>query len=89
MIMSVLYLNMRQFCKVTTINVKKAENIDSAQIDSIENFNTYFGSSPDKWITSINKLFQSLWKVSSYWIENLKDFIDKPFDYQMIRLLAQ
>jgi len=89
MIMSVLYLNMRQFCKITTINVKKTENIDNAQIDSIENFNTYFGSSPDKWITSINKLFQSLWKVSSYWIENLKDFIDKPFDYQTIRVLAQ
>lgn len=89
MTMSVLYLSMRQFCKVTTVNVKKAENGDLIQIDSIENFNTYWGHSPDKWITSINQPFQSLWKISSYWIENLKDKIDKPFDYQVIRLLAQ
>jgi len=89
MTMSVLYLSMRQFCKVTTVNVKKAENSDFAQIDSIENFNTYWGYFPDKWINSINKPFQSLWKISSYWIENLKDKIDEPFDYQVIRLLAQ
>jgi len=93
MIMSVLYLNLRQFCKIngscTKSNVKSRENSALEQSSNINDFNTYKGHCPDIWINSINKAFESLWKISSYWIENLKEVITKPFDSQVINILAR
>jgi len=93
MIMSVLYLNMRQFCKVnfsnTTSNVKKREVSTFEQSSNINDFNIYSEHCPDKWINSVNRVFEPLWKISSYWIENLKEVLAKPFDYQVISILAR
>jgi len=93
MTMSVLYLNLRQFCKINhscaKANVKKLEALDFEQPSKIEDFNTYSGHLPDIWINSINKAFESLWKISSYWIENIKELVTKPFDYQIISILAR
>ena len=93
MIMSVLYLNLRQFCKIngscSKSNVKNQANSTFEQSSNINDFNTYSGNMPDIWINSINKAFESLWKISSYWIENLKEVITKPFDYQVINILAR
>ncbi|MEM6966689.1 MAG: transposase, partial [Bacteroidota bacterium] len=93
MIMSVLYLNLGQFCKIngscTKANVKNQEISSLEQPSSITDFNTYLGYEPNIWINSINKAFESLWKISSYWIENLKELIDKPFEYQLINVLAR
>lgn len=93
MIMSVLYLNLKQFCKINgscnKANVKNQKISTLKQPSSITDFNTYLGYEPDIWINSINKAFDSLWKISSYWIENLKEVIDKPFDYQVINVLAR
>lgn len=92
MIMSVLYLNMRQFCKVKAsvlgANVKNEANLARPPKSNIEDFNTYNGHCPDKWVTSINIVFKDFWKISSYWIENLRDIIHKPLDYQNIMILA-
>jgi len=91
--MSVLYLNLRQFCKIngscSKSNVKNQEISDFEQSSNINDFNTYSGHCPDIWVHSINKAFESLWKISSYWIENLKEVIAKPFDYQIINILAR
>lgn len=93
MIVSVLYLNLRQFCKInhscSKANVKIGETSTLEQSSNIEDFNTYSGHLPDIWFNSINKAFQSLWKISSYWIENLKEVITKPFDYHSISVLAR
>jgi len=93
MTMSVLYLNLRQFCKIngscSKSNVKNQEISEFKQSSNINDFNTYSGHCPDIWINSINKAFESLWKISSYWIENLKEVITKPFDYQIINILAR
>ena len=93
MIMSVLYLNLRQFCKIngscSKANVKNQANSTFEQSTNINDFNTYSGNMPDIWINSINKAFESLWKISSYWIENLKEVISKPFDYEVINVLAR
>ena len=93
MIMSVLYLNLRQFCKINGScskgNVKNQEISTFEQSSNINDFNTYSGNMPDIWINSINKAFESLWKISSYWIENLKEVITKPFDSQVINILAR
>lgn len=88
MIMSVLYLNLRQFCKITTENVKKTADFKISQPSNIEHFNISQGCSPDKWVNSINRVFKDLWKISSYWLENLKELLCKPFDNQVIRLLS-
>jgi len=93
MTISVLYLNLRQFCKINhscaKANVKKLESLDFGQPSKIEDFNTYSGHLPDIWINSINKAFEALWKISSYWIENIKELVTKPFDYQTISILAR
>jgi len=93
MTMSVLYLNMRQFCKIaytcSSSNVKKEKISNWEQSSDINDFNTYSGHCPDIWINSINKAFESLWKISSYWIENLKEVLTKPFDKQVISILAR
>ena len=93
MMMSVLYLNLRQFCKIngscTKSNVKNQAVSDFKQSSNINDFNTYSGHCPDIWVNSINKAFESLWKISSYWIENLKEVIAKPFDYHIINILAR
>ena len=91
MSMSVLYLNLRQFCKIaySTSNVKKKEISSFEQSSNINDFNIHSEHCPDLWINSINKAFESLWKISSYWIENLKEVIAKPFDNQIINILAR
>jgi len=93
MIMSVLYLDLRQFCKIAytyrTKDVKKEEISTIEQTSNMTDFNTYLGHSPDKWINTINKVFDSLWKISSYWIDNLKELLDKPFGRQVINILAR
>jgi len=93
MIMSVLYLNMRQFCKISythsTSSVKKGEVFAFEQSSNIHDFNAYWEHCPDKWINSINKAFESIWKISSYWIENLKEVLTKPFDNHVISVLAR
>lgn len=93
MVMSVLYLDLRQFCKIaytcTTKDVKKEEISTLEQPSNMTDFNTYLGHSPDKWINSINKAFESLWKISSYWVDNLKEVLTKPFDRQVISILAR
>jgi len=96
MIMSVLYLNMKQFCRInatcsntTDGNVKNKEISDRQQNSNIEDFNTYSGHCPDIWVNSINKAFDELWKISSYWVENLMELIDKPFDNHTITILAR
>ena len=92
MTISVLYLNIRQFCKINAscskANFEKQKKTDE-QKNKIEDFNTYQGAKPDVWINSINKAFESLWKISSYWVENLKELITKPFDDQVISILAR
>ena len=92
MILSVLYLNTQQFCKVavahTHTNVKNQENLQVTSNSKLEDFNNFDCFGPEKWINSINKAFEVYWKISSYWLENLKDLIDKPFDYQVIKILA-
>ena len=93
MIMSVLYLDMRQFCKVaytyTTKDVKKGEISTIGQPSHMTDFNTYLGHCPDKWMNSINKAFESFWKISSYWTDNLMELLHKPFDYHVISILAR
>jgi len=93
MMMSVLYLNLRQFCKIahsySTSNVKKREISSFEQSSNINDFNIHSEHCPDLWINSINKAFESLWKISSYWVENLKEVIAKPFDNQIINILAR
>ena len=84
---SIFYLNLHQFCKIngscSKANVKNQEISDFEQSSNINDFNTYSGHCPDIWVNSINKAFESLWKISSYWIENPKEVIAKPFDYQI------
>ncbi len=89
MIMAVLYLRMRQFCKITAQTVKFSEKTEVTDRPSIEDFNNSKEKSPEIWYNVINKVFQQFWKISSYWIENLKDIIDKPFDYQAVMILAR
>lgn len=89
MILSVIYLNTKQFCKIKVANVKKQENPNVAQSSNMEDFNTFSYYDPEKWINSINLAFKDLWKISTYWIENLKELINKPFDYQTITILAE
>lgn len=93
MIMAVLYLNLRQFCKIKhyqlNSNVKNKEILNSQPNRRIDDFNTYSGYCPDIWINTINKAFKSLWKISSYWVENLKELLCKPFDNQTISILAR
>ena len=93
MIMSVLYLDLRQFCKIaytaTTKDVKIDEISAIDQPSNMTDFNTYLGHCPDKWVNSINKAFESLWKISSYWVDNLMELLCKPFDRQVINILAR
>lgn len=93
MIMSVLYLDLRQFCKIAytaaTKDVKIEEISNTERPSNMTDFNTYLGHCPDRWINSINKAFESLWKISSYWIDNLKELLAKPFDHQTISILAR
>lgn len=96
MIVAVLYLNLKQFCKVsgktrkmTAEDVKKMNQQDTNQSSNIEDFNTYSGQNPEKWINSINQAFDPLWKISSYWVHRLSLLIAKPFDNQTIELLNE
>ena len=95
MILTVLYLNLKQFCffygktdemEAQSVNIN--QEIQSLNINNIEDFNTYKGYLPDLWVNSLNKIFNGLWKISSYWVENLATLITKPFDYQTISILA-
>lgn len=88
MILSVIFMSTKQKCKMTVANVKKQENPVDAQSCTMEDFNTFSCFDPEKWINSINKAFKDFWKISSYWVENLKELIAKPFDYQVISILA-
>lgn len=88
MILSVLYLNTKQFCKTTVANVKNQVSPDNAQSSNMEDFNIFSYFDPEKWINSINRAFKDLWKISTYWLDNLKELIHKPFDYQTISILA-
>ena len=93
MIISVLYLSLRQFCKFNAstlnANVKILDQTDTQQASKLEDFNTFSGKQADSWINSINKAFESLWKISSYWVDNLRELIAKPFDNQVISVLAR
>jgi hypothetical protein len=95
MILTVLYLNLKQFCffygktdEMDTESVKIKKEIQHLNINNIEDFNTYKGHLPDLWVNSLNKIFNGLWKISSYWVENIATLITKPFDYQTISILA-
>ena len=88
MILSVVYLNMRQFCKITTATVKFQENPVHAQPSTMSFFNSFSEHNPEKWINSINRAFNDLWKISSYWVQNIKDFLAKVFDFQIVESLA-
>ena len=88
MILRVVYLNMRQFCKVTTATVKFQENPVHAQPSTMSFFNSFSEHNPEKWIHSINQVFADLWKISSYWVQNIKDFLAKPLDFQIVEALA-
>lgn len=92
MILAVLYLNLKQFCffygKTEAQNVKVNQEIKGLSSNNIEDFNTYNGYSPDLWVNSLNNIFNGLWKISSYWVENIATLIAKPFDYQTITILA-
>ena len=85
-------LNLKQFCffygKTEAENVKINQEIKGLSSNNIEDFNTYNGYSPDLWVNSLNKIFNGLWKISSYWVENIATLIAKPFDYQTITILA-
>lgn len=88
MILSVIYMSTQQFCKITVANVKNQENFEIPQMSNLEHFNNFSCFDSEKWINSINTAFKDFWKISTYWLENLKDLIDKPFDFQTINLLA-
>lgn len=88
MILSVIYLSMKQFCKVSISNVKNQQNAEEAQNKSMADFNIFSLTNPEKWVNSINHVFQGFWKISSYWVENLKELLHKPFDYQVLKVLA-
>jgi len=92
MILAVLYLNLKQFCffygKNETESVNSVKDLDALRLNNIEDFNTYTGYSADLWVNALNKIFNGLWKISSYWVDNLATLIAKPFDYQVINTLA-
>jgi transposase len=88
MILSVIYLSTKQFCKTEVANVKKQKTFKVPQNSNLENFNVSSYFDPEKWVNSINKAFKGFWKISSYWLDNLKELIDKPFDDKTIRILA-
>ena len=88
MILSVIYMSTKQFCKINLENVKNQENFEVTQMSNLEDFNNFSCFDPEKWINSINSAFKEFWKISSYWLENLKDLIDKPFDFHTITSLA-
>jgi hypothetical protein len=94
MILAVLYVNLKQFCffygktKTETQNVKTKHEIQGLTNRNIEDFNTYKGYLPDLWVNALNKIFNGLWKISSYWVDNLALLIAKPFNYQTITILA-
>ena len=89
MILSLIYMNTKQSCKTEITNVKKQENFQVPQSTNLDNFNTFSCFDPEKWVNSINHVFKGLWKISTYWIDNLKELIHKPFDFQTIRMLAK
>lgn len=95
MIVAILYLNLKQFCKISAQNrktssksVKNMNHQDVNSCSNIEDFNTYSGANPEKWVNSIAKVFSSGWKVSSYWTHRLSIIITKPFDNHTIDLLS-
>lgn len=95
MTVAVLYLNMKQFCKISAqsnkksnLNVKKNQQQNVDKFSNIEDFNTYSGEDPARWVNSIGEVFQSMWKISSYWVHRLGLLIAQPFDSQVIELLS-
>lgn len=88
MILAVLYLNLKQFCKKTVSNVNFQSKTQVVQTGSMAFFNNSDLTNPEKWVNSINQVFKEFWKISSYWVENIKVVLHKPFDNQIIRVLA-
>ena len=71
---------------------KKIENHTEnpvKQISNLTNVNdadNYLGASADKWMNSINSIFNKCFKISSDWLLYLKNFIASDIDNQIIMI---
>jgi Transposase DDE domain len=62
----------------------EVENIRN--LTNVKVADTYLDASPDKWMNSINTIFNKCFKISSDWLLYLKNHIDQSIDNQLITL---
>lgn len=81
MMVVLLEIRLKQLC------LKKQAQIVQKQ-NNIEEFNTYSGKQPERWIKSISQFFYHYWKITKQWLRHLKNLCSQEFEDKVIKILA-
>lgn len=85
LITALLQLRLKQFFLAnSTKNKVKNSAKQISNLTNTCNSNCYLGASADKWMNSINNIFNKGFKISSDWLLYLKNFIASVIDNQVI-----
>lgn len=89
LITAILQMRLKQFCTVSS-TTKSGKDVAASleNIKNVEQIPTQSGHSPDLWIESLTRALQKFWKIGCHWIRKLRNFISKPFDFNIIAQLA-
>jgi len=87
LITSLLQLRLKQhFLAHSNNNKVKNPSKQLLNLTNINNTKYYLGASANKWMNSINNIFNKSFKISSNWLLYLKNLIAKTIDNQVIAI---
>ena len=87
LITALLQLRLKQiFLTKEQENTVKKQDSDIDNLTNMKKCQPYLGYSPDKWMKSVNTIFEKGVKISSDWLLYLKNFIAQDIDNQVIRI---
>jgi hypothetical protein len=87
LITALLQLRLKQiFLTKEQENTVKKQDSGIINLTDVNKRQPYLGYSPDKWMKSVNTIFEKGVKISSDWLLYLKNFIAQDIDNQIIRI---
>jgi len=86
--LALLLLRLKQMSKLiyqeSIINGEPNQKISK----NIEELISYFGHNPSEFIKNIAQCFYTTWKISKQFVREVNNFLNKPFDFQLIMKFA-